>query len=276
MTAGGDGQSHFKRVNLSRMSQLNAALQLYRDALLETGRALRLSRLAMLFLLFAFVGTLVAYPVLGQFGLAGGFALGLMEAWIAGWYLALVEIGVGERRRITMDDLRECSGVYLWEVISILFIFFIGKLLLMSSPSLLFALIPVATLLFNPAPEMIYQDRVQSVDLLGRSIKFMQENWPEWIGAHVLPFGLLAGWAYLLQGQITGDWILDALTLFGPWFEFIRAGVLAFKVGGPGIPGLLSFGAMFLFVHAVMLFRGNVYKRLRHSSRRSRAWQARM
>ena len=55
-----------------------------------------------------------------------------MEAWIAGWYLALVEIGVGERRRITMDDLRECSGVYLWEVISILFIFFIGKLRLTS------------------------------------------------------------------------------------------------------------------------------------------------
>jgi len=258
------------------MTQLTAALNLYRNAISDTVHTLGRSHLATVFLFFAFILMLISFPILGSFGLAGGFALGMMEAWIAGWYLALVEIGVNGRRKITFDDIRECSGVYFWEVISVLFIFFIARLMLMGMPAVLFIVVPVATLLFNPAPEMIYQDQVQSLDLLGRSVKFMQENWPEWIGAHLIPFGLLAGWGYLMTGSWSPDWILGFLTLFGPWFEFILAGSLAFSLGGTGITGLVSFVVIFVFVHGVMLFRGNLYKRLRHSSRRSRAWQARL
>jgi hypothetical protein len=258
------------------MPQLKAALKLYQDALTDTSRGLSRSRLGMGFLFVTFIAMIVAMPILGSFGIAGGFALGLMEAWLAGWYLALVEIDVSEQRTTTLADIRENSGVYLWEVISILFIFFIARLLLMGVPTVLFIVVPLATILFNPAPEMIYQDRVQSVDLLGRSIQFMQENWPEWLGGHILPFSLLSAWAYLMHGGWSMSWVLSALTMFGPWFEFINAGTLAFQLGGTGISGLLSFGLSFVFVHAIMLFRGNLYKRLRHSSRRSRAWQARM
>jgi hypothetical protein len=258
------------------MNQFNAAINLYKEAIRDTIQTLARSHLAMVFLLVAFIVMLLAYPALSPFGIAGGFALGMMEAWIAGWYLALVEIGVAGRRKITVDDIRECSGVYFWEVISVLFLFFIARLLLMGMPAVLFIVVPVATVLFNPAPEMIYQDRVQSLDLLGRSVKFMQENWPEWIGGHLLPFGLLTTWAYLMTGSWSSDWILSTLTLFGPWFEFIQAGSLAIMLGGTGVGGLFSFVGIFIFVHGVMLFRGNLYKRLRHSSRRSRAWQARL
>jgi hypothetical protein len=104
----------------------------------------------------------------------------------------------------------------------------------------------------------------------------MQENWPEWLGGHLIPFSLLTAWAYLMTGGWSANWILSTLTLFGPWFEFIQAGSLAIQLGGTGIGGLLSFVGIFAFVHGVMLFRGNLYKRLRHSSRRSRAWQARL
>lgn len=258
------------------MNQINAAINLYKEATRDTLHTLGRSYLAMGFLLVAFIAMLIAYPVFSQFGLAGGFALGMMEAWIAGWYLALIEIGVSSQRKVKFDDIRESSGVYFWEVISILFIFFIARLLLMGMPSVLFIVVPVATVLFNPAPEMIYQDGVQSVDLLGRSVQFMQENWPEWLGGHLLPFGLLTAWAYFMTGSWSSDWILSTLTLFGPWFEFIQAGSLAFMLGGNGIGGLVSFVGIFVFVHAVMLFRGNLYKRLKHSSRRSRAWQARL
>lgn len=259
------------------MSTLNATLALYRTAAQDTWASLRRSALAMAFLLGAFAAFIGLAIAMSPFGMAGGFVLGFVRAGLIGWYLALLEIAVVGRRRVRVDDVKETLGTYFWETISILFLFFVPELILsMSAPQALLVLVPIASLVFNPAPEMLYQERTQSTQTLGDAARFMQQNWPEWLGAHLLAGVVLIGWGWALTGALHASWLLKVVQLFGPWFEFIMGGALALQLGGSGAAGVLSFFGMFVFVHAFMLFRGHLYRKLRSTSRRARAWQARL
>lgn len=258
------------------MDMLRATLRLYATAGQSTASALPRSLWATAFLLGAFLATVVLGGLLAPMGMAGGFVLGFIHAALIGWYLALLQIVVSSRRRIKLQDVREHMGTYLWEVISILFIFWIASMVLeLTVPTAMLVVVPIANLLFNPAPEMIYQDRTQSLDLLKRAVTFMQHNWPEWLGAHAVAWGALAAWAWALNGSLSEALVLRLARLFGPFFEFLSGGVLMLSLD-PGLPGLLSFLGMFAFAHAFMVFRGFLYKELAGSSRRGRAWRARM
>lgn len=259
------------------METVKATLTLYRDAVTDTWRSLGRSLWAMAFLLLAHLGFFALAGVLGRTGTAGGFVLGFIQAGLIGWYLAQLEITVVGKRKLRLDDLKDTFGTYFWETISVLFLFFIPQLILrFTAPQLLLVLVPIAALVFNPAPEALYQDRTQSTQLLGDVMKFMQQNWPEWLGAHIVAAVALIGWGWALTGVVDPSWWLDVVQIFGPFFQFITAGALAFRLGGIGPAGLASFLGMFVFVHAFMLFRGHLYTRLRRSSRRSRSWQAKL
>lgn len=259
------------------MTVLKATLELYQAALIDTGRSMGRSLWATAYLLaaqVAFVGLAVA---MGGFGHAGGFVLGFAQAAMIGWYLALLEIAVVSRRPIRYRDLRDTVGQYFWETISVLFLFFLPELILrFTAPDLLLILVPIASLVFNPAPEVLYQERTQSTAALQDAMRFMQQNWPEWLGAHAVAGAVLVGWGWALTGRVDASWWPDVVQLFGPFFEFVMAGVLAIRLGGRGVAGIASLLGVFVFVHAFMLFRGHLYRRLRASSRRGRAWQARL
>lgn len=258
------------------MEIVKATLRLYREALVDTWRSLGRSLWAIAFLLAANVGWYLLAGLLAGTGVAGGFVLGFARAGLIGWYLSLLEVSVVSRRKLRPDDVRDGFGVYFWETISVLFLFFIPELIIgLSAPQLLPFLVPVAALMFNPAPEALYQDRTQSVRLLGDALQFMQQNWPEWLAPHLLAVGLLFGWGYALTGIVHTGWWVDVAQTFGPFFEFIHPGALALRLGGVGPAGIVSFGVLLFFVHGFMLFRGHLYRRLRSSSRRSRSWQAR-
>jgi len=258
------------------MSLLKATWALYKDSAVDAAKGLGRSMFAVLALALAFVVLAVVGALVGGFGMAGGFIMGLVEVVVIGWYLSLVEVGVVANRRVTFSDLRQNVGRYFWEVISILFIFWIGELVLgMAAPAVLLVAVPVCVLLFNPVPEMIYQERTQSMALLSDSLRFMQENWPEWLGAQLLAGVFLGGWAWLVfGGRPDPAMILKLVQVFGPWFGFIQVG--SYALASLAVGGFIGAVVILAFTHFFMLFRGHLYRRLRHSSRRGRAWQSRM
>ena len=174
----------------------------------------------------------------------------------------------------------------------LLFIFWIASMILLPiSPTVFTVAGLIAALAFNPVPEMIYFERSSSLGLLRDSLRFMQENWPEWIGAHLVAFAALLGWIFLVSPgdtwqQAGGLVVVQVAFMFGPGFGFIMGASVALGLGTWLVPvagtGLVTMSAlkvvggllMLVFVHFFMLFRGHLYGELAHSSRRGRQWKA--
>lgn len=258
------------------MTTLRATLDLYLDTARDTGRSLSRSGLALLVLFLATPVLIVASMLASPLGMIGGFLVGFLHAALVGWYLALVEVTVLGSRRLVLRDLRSTFGTYLWEVISVLFIFWIASMLLMrADPAVVTGLTLLATILFNPVPELVYQGRTRSLALLQAALKFVQDNWPEWLAVHVAAWGVLGLWGWMVSGDMLGL-ATGVIQLFGPWFGFISVGSLAIGQASMGPVGIASAVFLLVFAHAFMVFRGHLYRRLSRGSRRSRAWRARM
>ncbi len=264
------------------MNPTNPTVQLFRSVVQEAGLAFTrtvwaIGVLVLFAVMFQLAATFLGIAPDPTGGLGGGLLLGLLNAFGCGWYIAMLEIGLVQKRHVRVDDVREQLGTYLWEVIGILFIFWIGQLVLMAvSGDLLWIAMLGATILFNPAPELIYQSRQSSLELLKDATRFMQTNWPEWLLLHVAGAAALTLWAWLAVGHLDLTIGVQLTELFGPFFGFIRAPTIAWSVLGPSVSGIASFAGMLLFVHYFMVLRGVLYAKLSTSSRRSRTWQARL
>lgn len=256
---------------------IQATLQLYLAAGRDTASSLARSAWGLLALLIANVLLMGAMVLLSPFGIAGGIVIGLVHAALAGWYLALLDIAVVQKRRVLPSDLPQQLGVYTSEVISVLFVFWIASLLLMSAPTALGAAVMFgASIAFNPAPEMIYQERSQGTGLLVEAASFISHNWPEWLGLHVLLVGLIvAALSPFADPTMALGASVAFAQVFGPWFDFVGFGPVMMMFGGD--PAGFAVGLVFAAIaHVGLLFRGHLYARLRGSSRRARAWRARL
>ena len=273
------------------MSLIKATWALYRDAAVATGKALPRSGVALLFLVLGACAEMILGVVVMPMGLAGGFILGLFDAFLCAWYLALLRILVVGNRKLMMSDLRETMGDHFGEVITISFLFGIAQLVLtFVSLPLVFVYVPIVALLFNPAPEVVYQDDRLSLDSIRRSLEFMQENWPEWMAGHVLLFAAMGSVVYAVlaaplaasesafisAGGAFGITVAYLAGLYGPFFGFMGLGPMGISLLAAGTSGLIVSVVLFVCSHLVMVFRGQLYKKLSRSSRRGRAWQARM
>ncbi len=259
------------------MSMVTATLKLYREAARDSIASIRRSFWAAVFLLAAYLGIVALSPLLGLAGFAGGFIMFLVYAGLTGWYLSLVEIAVSTRRAVKVGDVRDNVGAYFSEMINIMFIFFLPEFLIgMASPEALLVLVPAACLAFNPIPEMLYQERSGGLEMIKDSAVFMQQNWPEWLGGHVVMAGLLAGVGWALSGVWSPEWMIGAAQMFGPWFGFMHAGAWVLNLGENTPLSLGLFVLVFVFAHCFMVFRGHLYRGLRASSRRGRAWKAKV
>ena len=253
---------------------IQSTLEMYAECARDAAQAMPRTALAL-------VGLLLVTPILGVvamqlggLGLIGGIVLSLLQAGAAGWYLSLVEIGVHGRRQIRPTDLKDQVGTYLWEVISILFVFWIASLVvgLLGLGMIGTVLVLLALIAFNPAPEMIYQERTQSIALLQDAVRFMQHNWPEWLVPHVLIAGLLFAVTATI-GPAGG--MLHAFQALGPFFGFTNPALFLGALQTGDFVGLIGGMLVLAVVHFALLFRGHLYRRLRSSSRRSRAWASR-
>jgi hypothetical protein len=260
------------------MKALTATLRLYRDALVDAVKALPRSWPALLALMIfsvmmAAVGSLLA-PLPYGVQLAAGFVVALIHAGCVGSYLSLLEISVTQQRRLQFSEIQESFGTYLWDVISVLFIFFIAQLvlgMLLPMGGLLTILSLVAMFVFNPAPELIYQGHTRGLDLLRDAAQVVRRSGLEWFPPQIVLLGVLA---WLMPTQLT--FLLQA---FGPFFGFMEVGSLFFAqllYMTPGPEQIGGFVASALAVHFMMLFRGFLFAATRRGGRRLRAWQERL
>ena len=251
------------------MDNLTATFRLYGDVLRDAARVFPRSIVGLLLLLIAGPTLALAGALfLGKLGIVGGFLLALAECAVTGAYLGLVHLALEGRRTLGPRDVIDTLTVYLWDVMSVKFVFWIASLLLGRTPYFPLLLL-VSAIAFSPAPELITQGRTRSFDLLADAARFMYENWPEWLVAHLPVVAAIAAWAAAF-GLPVGDALMTLMPGFGPTFDFIQVGGTLSGFGA--LPSVLVLAAI---VHAAMVTRAVLFKRLSSSSRRSRAWKSR-
>lgn len=250
------------------MDTVTATLRLYRAVAEAAAKTFGRSIVGLSVLLIAAPTlSLASALVLGKLGIVGGFLLAIGQCAATSAYLGLVGRALDGRRLLGPRDAFEALTVHLWDVMSVLFLFWIASLLLRGNTVLSVVLL-VAAVAFNPTPEIVTRGG-RSTDALMDAAKFMLENWPEWLIAHLPTVGLLAGWAWLAGLPIVPS-LLTLLPGFGPSFDFIEVGGLL--TGWSGAPWI---AVLVLIVHATMTMRAHLFRALASSSRRGRAWQSR-
>lgn len=265
------------------MDQFSATLALYRDALRGTGRSLRRSLIAMLALVvFAllFVG---AARIAGPLGIAGGFILGAVNALLVGATLRLIELSLSASRTIRVEDVTASFGHYFWDVIGVGFVLWIPTMVLEMGTQhnpygqfLSTAVLLLAFLLLNPAPEVIYQVRHDSpLDVFKTSYEFVLEHWIEWF----LPFGVLVLPVVLSPSGLREFFSLSSRVGRGAGLDFFQILILPFTLLGgwltyvgihPDVQWLLGLLLTPPVAMAILLFRGHLFALLHGSSRRRR------
>jgi hypothetical protein len=195
---------------------------------------------------FVMTGTIVVGSLLG---IVGGFLVGLVWASCVGSFLYLVEMIV-RTSRVSLDDFRRSFGAYLWDVVGVMFIFWIFSTVatpalrsLPQGPAITLSLWLVIFVFFNAVPELIYLGHFSSLQLLRESYVFIGENWVEWFPANLVVVAIL-----------------------------YEAGTL--PVGGLLV--WLQTAVVALLVYFAMVMRGSLFLELHGSNRRARVFRHRM
>jgi hypothetical protein len=228
---------------------LGATLALYQRTFTR-GVALTLRNWTVLGTVFVYSFVMTVAVILGSMlGLLGGFLVSLVWAACVGSFLSLVETIV-RTSRVSLDDFRRSFGAYLWEVVGVIFVFWIlfalaGPALssLPQGPVILLSLHLVIFVFFNAVPELIYLGHSSTLDLLRESYTFIGDNWIEWFPPTLAMVGIIVSVARPPLG---------------------------------GVLGWAQTAAVALLIYLAMVVRGLLFLELHGSSRRARAFRHRM
>lgn len=232
------------------MDSLLATLAVYRLAFQQGGRiALRNS--AVMASVFVYLLLLVAALSCATFlGLFGGILMAFVSAACIGSFLHLVETMV-RTSRVTLADFRQSFGAYLWDILGVNFVLWLGwrivEVAVSGAPqeaALIRSCIWILVLVFfNAVPELIYLRHHSLLGLLTESYQFISENWVEWFPPNLIMLGIVVG--------------IMALPAGTPALETLRLALLA------------------LFAYLAMVIRGFLFAELSTTSRRGRAFRHR-
>ncbi len=183
------------------MRALRATLELYRAAIGDGARAYGRGIVGAFGLLLGSAFLLLVSTVLGPLLAAGGGAGSLLfglffstlMAYVVGAYLACVEASLDARKMLPPSALKDAIGQYFGECIGTMFWVWIALLVLgfLIDGWVMLAVSFVASVLFNPIPELIYNKRTQAPRIFEESARWVWSNWPEWFIPQVA-VGLLA------------------------------------------------------------------------------------
>ena len=246
--------------------------QLYGDtAVLAARRAARVWPVMFSLVLYAAI-FMVTVQLVAPLGRAGGFVLGFVLAACFGSYVHLISHAVSGTR-VRFADLKASFRVRFWDVVSVLFAFWIIHMILTyvvgpaagAKAPVVAALCGLAmAVFFNLVPELLYQGQSRSFNLLMESARFVSQHGLEWLLPNVLfaaallaPLGLMHGPAGLVILNVSELLSLDNNGM-GLFQVFSRA------------PLYLQL-PMLVFVHWVMVFRGLLYEELTRGGARQRA-----
>jgi len=266
------------------MNIVQATLQIYSEALGKTARATVRNWPVALVTPVYFAILAVASMMLSPLGMLGGFLLRIVQAACFSSYLYLLDEVARESGRANLADFKKGFGTYLWDIIGVLFVLWIGELvvtsLLRALPygRLILNLVGVvAALALNVIPELLYQGRSRSAELIVDSARFAQENLLEWF----LPVLSLSALLLLLHPAVltdpirvfTSDWtaILNTVDLL-----MTLASRLTYFVTSNPLFGLVLIPPALFGFFFLMVFRGFLFRALAGSTRRSRLFRQRM
>ena len=235
------------------MKILQVTLWMYAKALERSWQAVRrnwvVSLAPVVFgIILAVVGSVVA-----PLGIIGGFIYSLVSAACASSGLYLIK-NLVDSGKANFNDFLNGFTVYIWDVITILFIVGIPMrvaamgLESVANGALIYFLLRLGLyILLNAVPELIYQSRTSGLELIGASYNFIVENWLEWLIPNIL-------------FAVAGYFFLDLL------------GSLIF-----GLPLYLELFLYALFLGLglayFMTFRGFLFSELYGTTRRSRLYR---
>ena len=235
------------------MKILQVTLWMYATALERSWQAVRknwvVSLAPVVFgIILAVVGSVVA-----PLGIIGGFIYSLVSSACASSGLYLIK-NLVDSGKANFNDFLNGFTVYIWDVITILFIVGIPMrvaamgLESVANGALIYFLLRLGLyILLNAVPELIYQSRTSGLELIGASYNFIVENWLEWLIPNIL-------------FAVAGYFFLDLL------------GSLIF-----GLPLYLELFLYALFLGLglayFMTFRGFLFSELYGTTRRSRLYR---
>ncbi|HSE89891.1 MAG TPA: hypothetical protein VLJ79_27005 [Candidatus Binatia bacterium] len=235
------------------MEQIKAIFWIYKTCLIRTVELVR-NNLGIIFAPIAY-GVLLsaAAMLLAPLGMIGGIIMGVVLAACASSGLYIIE-NVVRMNKTTLQDFTRGFSVYLWDILTIAFIFWIPMRLLAqvafttpNGPLLYLGVQILLYVIFNPVPELIYQGRVSGLALLSASYQFIVENWIEWL----LPNLVIGAVAYMLRSLV--------YQLVAPMPFFLQY--------------FLVEAAFGLFLTFLMIFRGLLFAELHGTTRRSRVYR---
>jgi hypothetical protein len=228
----------------------------------------------VVYALLLFLANLVFAPM----GMVGGMLLGLVAAACCSSYLELISQAVaGAKVHVRWDELKRTFGARFWDVISVMFAFFIIGLLTNwqrtgpYGPAVSAILGIAMAFFFNPVPELLYQGTSRSFSLLIDSGRFMLAHPVVWLLPNLVFAALVLG----AGGGLRFDRPAELLIAFGNTFSS-PMGVASLFAGLP----LLALPVALFGLHYVMIFRGVLFKELTSGggagNARLRAFQAHM
>jgi hypothetical protein len=213
--------------------------------------------------------------VAARLGILGGFLLGFVLAACWSSYLELIsQVVAAGKLHLSWGELKRTFAARLWDVISVMFAFWIISFLsgpLTSGPNgvAVSAILGLGmAFFFNVVPELLYQGQSRSFALLMESARFMFAHPVVWL----LPNIVFAAIALAASGELRAvHHPAEALIVFGNTFSS-PAGVIQILTGLPlwALP-LTLFG-----LHYVMVFRGILFHEISTGggNARLRAFQA--
>lgn len=249
---------------------ITATLRLYQQAGQGTWQKVQRSWwVGFLPLLYSPV-LLLSAQFVAPLGLIGGFLLGFVLTLCTSSYLYFLA-GVVNGNRVTLSEIGESWRPHFSSVITILFFLSILHYLLAlvipptSSGLALRTLVNVVLLvILNPIPEIIYQGRSESLDMLQESVEFLRDSGVEWF----LPLVLLAAVSFFVLPLAL---VMMPLELGRLTFPVLSGG----SVLGGSLFGLLWAAASAWGLFVLMVFRGLLFRALAGGTRRQRIFRAR-
>jgi hypothetical protein len=251
-------------------------LALYRRVVVLAARRASAGWPAALSLILYALIFVPAALVTSRIPVVGGFLLAFVLAACWSSYLELIsQVVAAGKIRLSWAELKRTFAARLWDVISVMFAFWILSFVtqqFVSGPhgialSAIFGL--AMAFFFNVVPELLYQGQTRSFSLLLDSGRFMFAHPVVWLLPNVV-FAAVALWAIGDLREV--HHLAEVLIAFGNTFSS-PAGVARIFAGLP----LWALPIALFVLHFVMVFRGILFAELsagRGGNARLRAFQA--
>ena len=204
-------------------------------------------------IVYKIIGTLFVGPLY----IISGFISAIVSSSLISNYLNLL-FNIINYNRFSFEDFKSGFTAFLWKIYGVFFIAYLGQLLLSLVSNILgagavvlnFVIWIIVVILFNPLPEIIYLKYKSPTESITDSIKFMQENWLNWLVPNIVFFTIL----YVVTGNLQFG-IFNTHISFN--MIFTLKNIIIYILGQI----IFSF---------TMIYRGHLFKLLNGSTRRKR------